>query len=173
MRILMMIAVATPLILSGCNDDDNRPSADTTSPMIDAIANIEIAADTTSDAVNFTITDNRDSANQLMITASSSSQVVVADESIQLTSDGNQYSITLTPESDTVGEASITVIAVDSAGNSSSEIFSVTVVPRQLSENALVQTIVNLGEDAEPVFINQVTISGEVGEAGFDSLVNQ
>lgn len=166
----LLIVAGSLAILSACGGSDyDAPRADTSAPTIESLADVNLEADQSSDAISISVEDNRTATASIALTVSSSNSALVSDQGLVLT-DGD---LVVTPESDSVGEATITVNASDAVGNSSSTSFTIIVAARELSDTGLVNEIVLLDEDSEPVFVNQLSISELAdSDTGFDALLD-
>ncbi len=170
------IALATALLVAACSDDngDNggaRP--DTRAPTIATLSDITLAADTPSDVIGIVVQDDTTAADQLRVTLTSSDQSVVADAGLALAQNGAARSLVITPVADMLGETLISLSVSDAAGNTAGAEFTVTLITREVAASTLVDDIAQRAADDEPVFINQVSVTGDVDElTGFDALVD-
>ncbi|MGB7768515.1 MAG: YDG domain-containing protein [Verrucomicrobiia bacterium] len=110
----LMIAILSPPTISGLTDQStpvNTPTA----------------------AIPFEIEDVQTPASNLVLTATSSDQTVVSTNDIAFGGSDTNRTITLTPEPNTIGTTTISVIVTDSGGRSTTNNFSMTVNPGQLT----------------------------------------
>lgn len=164
------------LILSACFDgsDSNQMDVDTRAPDISALAEITIVADTDSDPIIFTVEDNISGPGDITLILSSSDPEVISDSGLAISSNGNQRMLLISPVSDRIGTSTIAISATDSSGNLANTSFIVSVIPREVSEQELIDEIIQLEEDDDPVFLNQVSIGDKIdNETGFDALIGE
>ena len=163
--------------LFGCGGGGgNSPSGqnDETPPSIGLLSDVEIEADIPSDEILIAVSDNRDRPEQLAIGVQTSDQTVVNDDGIQLSVSNGYIRLVLTPIADSIGQTTLTLNVSDRAGNTTIDRFIVNVIPRQITDIDLIQTLSDLSEDDAPLFINQLLIDEIVDDAtGFDAFVNE
>jgi|GEM_PF-6277546 len=171
---LILYGLACVLGLSACSDNDNDftpPEPDTTAPEIGMISDFTIDANTSSDAVTLSLSDDGTSLSDLAIEITSSNTMLISNDGVDIQ---DRTAFVVTPNPDTIGEAVISLSVSDHYGNTAMESFTVTVVTREVAAIDLVNEIASLGEDDEPVYLNAVEVSDQVSaETGFDALVNQ
>ncbi len=162
---------ALAIIISACsnNNDDDGVEPDLEPPTVEALNDLSIDADTPSGNISISAMDDVTPSGELTIDVRSSNQAVVADARLSL----NQNVLVITPVSDTVGSTVITVSVTDASGNVATQNFHLEVAVRELSAVSFVESIAQIDEDAEPVFINQVIVlDGVDEELGFDALLD-
>lgn len=169
-----LLVMSSVGMLAACGGGGySSPSPDTTAPTISSVADVSVSADQNSDAIDISVQDDRTAAATIAVTVTSSNTDLIASEGLALSVNGGTRSLVVTPTSDSVGNTMITVDASDAAGNTSTTSFMITVDQRELSESAILDQITQLDEDAEPLFVNQLSISELVdSETGFDELVD-
>jgi len=96
-------------------------------PTITSIADQTIPEDSATGALAFTVGDAEDAAGSLMVTATSSNQVLVPDGNLVLGGSGANRTITVTPTANQNGMTVVTLTVQDSAGNTTQASFMVTV----------------------------------------------
>lgn len=96
-----------------------------TAPLISAIADANMPANT-SLTISFTVDDAETSADSLILTATSSNPALMPESNIVLEGNGATRTVTLTPEEDQSGTATITIIVSDGS-LSASESFALHV----------------------------------------------
>ncbi len=99
-----------------------------TPPTISVIANQKFDEDASSPALTFTIGDAQTDAGSLAVSASSSNNTLFTDGGLVLAGDGAERSVTLVPEANASGSATITLTVSDGVF-STSRSFEVTVNP--------------------------------------------
>ena len=82
-------------------------------PVLSFIPDIETNEDVATNPIPITITDSDTPLNQLSIITQSSNQTIVPNENIQISGDGTNRTIIITPSADEFGELSITVAVND------------------------------------------------------------
>ncbi len=97
-------------------------------PEISAVSNQVIDEDSAPALVSFSVSDIDASVNDLVVTASSNNQSLIADTDITLSGTGSNRQISLTPRADAVGTTSITVVVSDGI-DTGTQRFEVTVTP--------------------------------------------
>ena len=96
-------------------------------PTISTISDQETVEDTSSGLISFTVGDLETEAEDLTVSAGSSTTSLVPDENIEIGGSGSARTIVITPASNQSGSASITITVEDEEGGSSSETFLLTV----------------------------------------------
>ncbi len=173
-------AIATILLaagLSACGSDgsdDNvilppPPPADTAAPTI-AVNDQSVDANSADNVLSLTVADNESTTDQITITAVSSQQGIVADANLIITNDASGVSLTVTPQSDIAGDATITITATDEAQNSASEDFLLSVLVNQISATELANQLTSIDENGITIPINAVEIQGDPDEVDFSDL---
>ena len=97
-------------------------------PTISPIQDANIAEDTSTGPLDFTIGDGRTAADQLIVTATSSDTFLIPNNSLILTGSGTDRHITVIPSSNHSGTATITVSVSDGRFTTSTT-FDVNVAP--------------------------------------------
>lgn len=107
------------------------------SPEISSINDYTISQNTEIPSFNFTITDETN-ASQLTVTFSSSDESIIPSAQIVEANDGSDsYTLTITPLANKTGAVTITTLAVDSDGYSSTNSFVINIVSLPGSGNML------------------------------------
>mgnify|MGYP001431320176 CR=1 FL=1 len=97
-------------------------------PTITAIVDQSIAMNTDTGALAFTVGDVEDTAGTLVVAGASNNQVLVNDGTdFAFGGSGASRTVTVTPQTNNVGVAVITLTVMDSAGATTSTTFSLTV----------------------------------------------
>ena len=111
------------------------PSVDDQPPTISAIADQVIEENMDLRDVNFSVDDDLTPADQLIVSAVSSDQPLVADGDIDLFGMSNDRTLELTPQMNQAGTLTITVTVVDSGGKTASESFELQITEVGTSGN--------------------------------------
>ena len=118
-----------------------------TAPTISSIADQKINQDTQLGPVSFTIGDQETNANQLVVSANSSNQVLVSNSSISLAGTGSQRTIAIDPEA---GQFGITTIELTVSDGEMTTItsFDLTVVEKDEEPVNTAPTIANMADQS-------------------------
>lgn len=171
MKINIQFTALFCLVAAGCGGSGSSSAPVNAAPTISTIVNQSTPANGTSSAIAFTVTD--DNTTGLSFSISSDNQQVVPDSGLDLVSNGNSSSITVTPVVDTLGDAFITIIVSDQAGLSASTSFLLTVVPQQVSLQQFVRTEFAQVEDGNPALINAIAFDQDANDDDFADLLAQ
>ena len=164
--------LAASVLLAACSGGgSDDPAPVNQAPQIAAIADQTIAANGTSAAIAFSVSDENPAA--LAVSVTSDRQQVVPDGGIQLAGTGTDRSITVTPVVDTTGDAFITIVATDSAGLSASTSFLLAVDPEQRSMQQFARDAFAADADGEPDLINAVEFAQDAEDDDFADLLAQ
>ena len=98
-------------------------------PLLSAVADQAIDEDEVSPRINFTVSDIDNANADLVVTAISSDQSLIADSSIVLTGTGPNRRIRFTPEANANGGPATITLTVSDGKLTSSQTFDVTVLP--------------------------------------------
>jgi hypothetical protein len=98
-----------------------------TPPLISTIPDQQVPFNTVAGPLSFTVTDAESPADSLQVSASSSNTNLVPNEQIVLGGTGTNRTVTLTPNSNQIGVASITLTVTDPGGLSAQSSFNLTV----------------------------------------------
>ncbi|MDN5203135.1 T9SS type A sorting domain-containing protein [Fulvivirgaceae bacterium BMA10] len=101
------------------NDTDGTNTA----PTISALSNISVNENEVLGPVDFTISDQETSVDDLVITVSSDDQGLVVNQNIVVNGTGSQRTLTVTPNQDKFGETRITLIVSDGASQAATSFY--------------------------------------------------
>ena len=169
MKFKIQIITLLSLLVAGCGGSGSAPAPVSTAPTISAIADQSTSANASSSAIAFTVT----SASSLSFSVSSDNQQVVPDAGIDLTINGANGSITVTPVIDTLGDAFITILVTDQSGLSASTSFLLTIIAQQLSFQQFVRAEFAKPQDSEPTLVNAVAFDQDADNDDFADLLAQ
>jgi hypothetical protein len=96
-------------------------------PTVTDVPNQNIAFNTASDSVSFTVGDQETPLGSLVVTATSSNKTLIPDANLVLGGNQGSRSITITPATGQSGTSTITLSIVDDEGGMTTETFVVTV----------------------------------------------
>ena len=147
-------------------------------PIITAITNITACVDQSILNVSFTISDDITTADNLVITAVSNNQNIVADNAINISGTGGTKNISFTPVTGASGTVTITLSVTDELNQTSTTTFDVVFENPILSVNQT-QYLLPLNVPITPITINNsgaiiqtsggfVDETGDGSEKGFD-----
>ena len=121
-------------------------------PTISSIPNQTSRVDTVTDPLPFQVGDVETPADQLAVNATSSDQALVSDAGMVIEGTGANRTITIQPNFDAIGTATITIWVIDGGAKSNSTSFVLIVLPANtaptLSPFTNVHTVVNTPFDA-------------------------
>ena len=103
--------------------------AGNTPPTISPIANQSTNEDALTGAIAFTIGDAETAVASLIVSATSSNSVLIAQNGIQIGGSGGNRTLTITPTPNQNGTATITVRVTDLSGAFATSTFNLTVTP--------------------------------------------
>jgi len=122
-----------------------------TAPAITGLAaNQSVLQDGSSDPIGFQVGDAQTATAQLNVTASSSNESLMPAAGIELSGDGANRSVLLTPEPGQSGTADITLSVKDAAGMSTTRKLTLTVTAQQKSFRDFAIASLNSPPDAQP-----------------------
>ena len=169
----VLVVGAGSFVLAACGGSDDRPpevEVDTTAPTI-SVVDQQIMADTLANAIGISISDNRTETAQLAITITSSNQAVVSNDDLDLSVNGNEVMLTVSPQKDTIGNTMISVSASDEAQNTTQRTFQLDVLANQVSATEFFLELRSTGADQEPSFVNGIELIEDIQtDALFDDL---
>src|SRR3954469_623790 len=124
----ILLTVTDTAGLSTTAESRLYPNCNGLPPTISAIADTSINEDTTTGAINFTVSDAETPAGNLIVSASSSNPTLVPNANIALGGSSGNRTIAITPAANQSGNATISV-SVNDGTSSSSTSFLLTVNP--------------------------------------------
>ncbi len=130
-------------------------------PTVAAITDVELAEDTASGVIGFSVGDVETAAVELAVTAVSSNPEVVAAVGIVLGGDGPDRTIQLIPAANASGTSIITVTVLDAEGGDASTSFVATVTPANDAPVAVAQGVTTLEDTAVGVTLVGSDVDGD------------
>lgn len=116
-------------------------------PTISTIPNVTINEDTTAGPYTFTIADNENDSNSLVVTATSSDQTLILDSGIVLTGSGTTRAISVKPVTNASGGPATITVSVSDGTTTTSETFDVTVIA--INDSPTISAIPNIAFDED------------------------
>lgn len=165
------IVLAAAAALSACSylDDDE----DNDAPTISQIAKQTVLVDNATGALSFTVMDDDDAAANLQVLAVSSDSTLLPSTGLQLSGEGSERTITLTPASNQSGSATVTLTVIDSDGARTEMQFMLD-VNRSAGSVALTRELYGKTAESTPLQVGnaELTLDSEDPHA-FDDLLAQ
>jgi hypothetical protein len=142
-------------------------------PQIVGLANQTLPQDTSTPVLTFQVSDPDSGANAVTVTAISSDQTIIPAAGIVLGGSGANRTLQITPAADTIGNATITLRAVDPDGLVAQQMVGVMVNGVFVS---FTNTLIDLFGDAangEPRSLRGFTLDNDADDkpTAFDSLL--
>ena len=164
-------SAALGVLLAACSDGGpNRPPTNQ-APGITSIADQTTAANASSAAITFSVSDEQVGA--LSLSATSDRQQVVPNDGLLLGGTGAARTITATPLEDVAGDTFITIVATDAGGLSASTSFLLVVEPEQRSMQQFARDTYATDADDDPVLVNAVEFAMDAEDDDFADLLAQ
>ena len=158
----------------GYDGGDNPPPPPARqAPQIVGLANQTLPQDTSTPVLTFQVSDTDSGANAVTVTAISSDQTIIPAAGIVLGGSGANRTLQITPAADTIGNATITLRAVDPDGLVAQQMVGVMVNGVFVS---FTNTLIDLFRDAEngePRSLRGFTLDDDADDdpTAFDSLL--
>ncbi|HEY5624440.1 MAG TPA: hypothetical protein VIV14_11825 [Gammaproteobacteria bacterium] len=162
----LLTTLCSVLVLAACSNNDRPPNRP---PTIGTIADQSITANQQSAPIGFTVADEAPSALGFQVVSDNSA--VVPDGAIVVGGAVTNRSLTITPTTDVLGDAFVTVIATDFAGLSASSTFLLTVAPEQQALQAFTRATFAAPANGEPVPINAIEFNDDAANDDFADLL--
>lgn len=177
MRISLRTAIcaaATVLAVAGCGGSSYKPQPAPVDgpPTLSVIADQAIDQDTSTAPIAFNVDDRETAVGNLDIAMTSSDTGIVAQTGMTLGGSGAARTLTITPVETAFGTTSITLSARDSAGQSVTRTFGVTVRPVYMSFTKFTSDTYVAGEDSDVRQLKGFTLDGDADDnpAAFETL---
>jgi hypothetical protein len=159
------------MLIAACGGgSDSAPPAANTAPGISPIADQSTDANKQSQPISFNVSDER--VDDLSFDLSSDNQQVVPNDGLTLGGSDVNRTITITPVSDTLGDAFVTVIVTDSDGLSASTSFLLTITAEQLSMQQFTRMSFAEAADDLPELVNAVEFTQDADADDFADLLD-
>ena len=169
MRISLRTAIcaaATVLAVAGCGGSGykSQPAPVDGPPTLSVIADQAIDQDTSTAPIAFSVDDRETAAGNLDITMTSSDTGIVAQTGMILGGSGASRTLMITPVETAFGTTSITLSARDSAGQSVTRTFGVTVRPVYMSFTKFTSDTYVAGENSDVRQLKGFTLDGDADD---------
>ncbi len=164
MTFRFLTTLAATILVAACsggNGGGGNRAAPNEAPTISALADQSVEANRSIGPLDVSIAD--EDVDNLQITVSADNPGLLPVDSILLAGSGARRSLTLTPVADTLGESRITVTVTDTLGLSATRTFRLLVTPQQRSLAAFFSEVFLLAADAEPVPVNALELTPDLG----------
>ncbi len=166
------LTAATVLAVTACGGggSTSNPMPQNAVPVVNLLASQSIDQDTLTGPINFTVTD--ESPADVKLSVATSNPDVVPLDGITLSGSGANRTVTIAPAEDAKGQATVTIVATDAQGLSSSGAFGVTVKEVDRSIASVTNTTFAAAETETPAVVNGFTFVQDADDATtFDSLL--
>ena len=159
--------VVSALLLAACDNRDGEPANQ--APTIAAIADQVISANISSDSITVVIDD--ETPDTVTLAVASDNDRLLPASMIDVGGAGATRSVVLTPTSDELGSAVVSITATDGNGRASTTRFAVDVVAQQVSLLTFTRDTFAADENSEPVLINAIEFVQDTGNDDFADLL--
>jgi hypothetical protein len=168
-------------VLSACGggggyDDDPPappPAQQKQAPQIAGLQDQSMNQDTSTPVLPFQVSDADSGANALTVTARSSDTSLIPEEGILLDGNAGSRTLQVTPAAEAIGEATVTIRAVDPDGLSAERIVRITVNGVFVSFRTMTNEVFATAEDADERPMSGFTVTQDADDdpAAFDNLL--
>lgn len=167
-----LVAVIVAGTLSACGGG-NGYSQINRNPQIQGLTNQSSPQDTLIGPLAFTISDADSDAGGVVVTATSSDTSIIPNDNIVIAGTGASRTLQLMPAADVLGTTTITVRAVDPAGNTTTATLQVQVNGVFVSFLDTALTTFAIGENGDQSKVAGVTFTPDADDnaTAFDSLL--
>ncbi|MEL7538220.1 MAG: hypothetical protein AAFZ58_04390 [Pseudomonadota bacterium] len=167
---ITVVAGAT-LLLAACGGGSSGGAPVDQVPTVSGIADVTIDANNASSPIAFAVTD--DDVAGLAIDAMSDNESLIASDAIETFGSGTARSLVVTPTADSIGDAEISIVLTDSAGQLAGTTFRVTVDPERRS--MLTFTRDGFTDDADdiPTLVNAIDFEQDADDDEFADLFDE
>lgn len=166
-----LIVVFISMVVAACDGGSDGAPPVNTAPTISQVPAQSTGANQASQPISFSVSDEQ--VGNLGLTAMSDNQLVVPDGGLILGGSDTSRTITISPVSDTLGDAFVTIIVTDTDGLSASTSFLLTITPQQKSLQQFTRTSFADSADGEPELINAVEFAQDADDDDFADLLAQ
>jgi len=162
MKSLLSLTVPAVLLLAACSDsNDSSPTApppapQNSPPMISGLMDSTIEADTSAQGLPFSVSDDSTAVANLMLSASSADQMLVADGGLALVGSGADRTLEVTPQPNQVGTVELTLRAEDGMNAFTEQVIVVTIEPRQMAFGSYLRAVFAADANSEPLAVNSL-----------------
>lgn len=171
MKVTSLYLAAVAVLVAACDGGRSNRAPANAAPAISAIGDQDVSANRTGQPIPFSVSDEQPDA--LSVSASSDNQDVVPDAGLTIGGSGTSRSLTITPVTDVVGDAMITIVVTDRGGLSDGASFLLTVEPEQKSMRQFARDAFAQSADDEAALINAVEFAQDADDDDFADLLAQ
>lgn len=171
MKMKHQLVALISLFVAACGGSGSDPAPINAAPTISLIADQSTSANQKSGTIAFTVTDEQ--PGNLSVSVRSDNQETIPDSGIELGGSGNARTLAVTPVSDAVGDAFITVFASDQSGLTASESFLLTIDAQQLSMRQFTRTTFADDTAGDPELVNAIEFDHDADDDDFQDLLAQ
>ena len=173
LRIILYSALLFGLLAcSGNNNNGGSGNVISTdaAPSISSVSDQSIEANSATDPISFTVSDDVTPAADLRVSATSDNQALVPAGGLSLGGSGADRTLVVTPQADQIGSAVITLQVEDELLQLTEESFVLTVVPAVTSFDSFVRSVFTADANSKPFEINALEFVQDA--ADFDDLLS-
>ena len=172
MKATHIAVAAAALLLAACGGGSGSdPAPVNAAPAVSSIGDQTTAANGKSEPITFSISD--EDVSSLRIALSSDNPGVIPDSGLEVSGNGKQRTLVVTPVIDTLGDAFVTVVATDDVGLTAGSSFLVVVTPEQKSMQEFTRTNFSKPADDEPALVNAIQFGQDAEIDDFSDLLSQ
>lgn len=164
------IALAALGLLATACSDSSRPPLNT-APVISAVGDLTIEANTSSAPVSVTLNDDFTAIADLGFTVTSDNSVLLPEGSFMTASAAAGRTVTVTPAPGVLGVATITLTVTDERGASDSTMFALTVTPQSVTFDSVLRSVFSDGANDTPRELGSLDIQQDSDDADFSDLL--
>lgn len=171
MKLRFLSIIAGSLIVAACDTSSGsgQPVVDM-APTISVIGDRSIKANTTSDPIAFSVTDEQPDALEFSLMSDNAELVPV--DGIAIGGNGASRMMTVTPVDDKIGDSMVTVMATDAGGLTTSTSFLLTIERERRSMQQFTRSTFAKSGDGDPELVNAVEFDRDAEQDDFADLVN-
>ena len=172
LRIILYAALLFGLL--ACSGNNNGGSgnviATDAAPTISSVAEQSIEANSATDPISFSVSDDVTPAADLLVSVTSDNHTLVPAGGLSLGGSGADRTLVVTPQADQIGSAVITLQVEDELLQLAEESFVLTVVPAVTSFDSFVRSVFTADANSKPLEINALEFFQDA--ADFDDLLS-
>lgn len=158
------------LTLAACSDGGggNTPP-ENLPPTLSAIGDANLPANSPEARISFSVSDDMTAAGDINVSVETDAPDLFAGSGIAVAGGGEDRELVFTPVTGVVGMARVTLTARDTAGQTSSESFLLSLTPQQLAFDTALRAAFAADENDEPITLNDKEL--DQNEQSYDDLL--